>query len=368
MAETAGPLAGYRVGVTAERRREDIAGILVRRGAVVSIGPAIRLIPLIDDDLLRDRTQELIANRCDVLIVTTGIGFRGWMDAADAWGLGQGLRDVLQETRILARGPKATGAIRSGGMREQWTAPSESTHEVVRMLLDEGVACKRIAIQLHGLPIAEMRASMEAAGATVIEVPVYRWDFPHDLAPIDRLITDISRRNIDAVIFTSALAVEATLARSDQLGLGTELRDSMRSTRPWACCVGPVTAAALVAADIPVLMPERARLGDLLRMTSVEIPDRLDRHVTSDRISIIVRRDGYLHEGRFVPLTETPMAILRELAACPGELIPRARLLALLPEASNDNALETAVARLRARLPSRTMIETVVKRGYRLAE
>lgn len=368
MAETAGPLSGYRIGVTAERRRDEIAAILSRRGATVTVGPAIRLIPLVDDDVLRERTQEAVANPNDVLIVTTGIGFRGWMEAADAWGLGRELRDVLQRTRILARGPKATGAVRSAGLSEEWTAPSESTEEVVSELLAEGVAGKRIGIQLHGLPIIDLRERLERGGAAVIEIPVYRWDFPDDLAPVDRLIHDIASRGLDAVVFTSALAVEALLVRAEQLGLGAELHDALKEMRPWACCVGPVTAAALVAADIPVLMPERARLGDLLRMTSEEIPKRLDQHVTAGGVCIAVRRDGYVHEGQFTHLTETPMALLRELSRRPGDTVPRGRLLRLLPDASNDNALETAVARLRSGLPSRDLVETVVKRGYRLAE
>lgn len=367
MGDIAGPLAGYRIGVTAERRRDEIAAILSRRGATVAVGPAIQLIPLVDDEVLRERTQDLLADPCDVLIVTTGIGFRGWMDAADAWGLGHELRDILQHTRILARGPKATGAIRSGGLREEWTAPSESTDEVVSKLITEGVAGQRISIQLHGLPITPLRTSLEQGGASVIEIPVYRWDFPNDLAPLDRLIHDIAHRAVDAVVFTSALAVEALLTRAEQLALSRDVQDAMRAAQPWACCVGPVTAAALVSLQIPVLMPERARLGDLLRMTSDEIPLRLDQHVSTGGLSITVRREGYLCDGQFIALTETPMAILRELANCPGDVVPRGRLLALLPEASNDNALETAVARLRGRLPTRDLVETVVKRGYRLA-
>jgi hypothetical protein len=48
-------LAGYTVAVTAERRREELAALLERRGARVVHAPAIRLIPLADDaELLRD--------------------------------------------------------------------------------------------------------------------------------------------------------------------------------------------------------------------------------------------------------------------------------------------------------------------------
>lgn len=363
-----GPLTGYRVGITAERRKDEIAAVLTRRGASLCVGPALRLIPLVDDEILRARTHACVTHPCDVLIVTTGIGFRGWMDAADAWGMGEALRRSLTASRILARGPKATGAIRSAGLREEWTAPSESTDEVVRALLEEGVEGLRIGIQLHGLPIARLRAELEQAGAVVVEIPVYRWDFPDDLAPLDRLIRESADGLLDALVFTSALAVAALLERSQQLALERDLLAALRAERPLACCVGPVTAAALVNADVSVIMPQRARLGDLLRMVSEELPRRKDLAVDLGPHHMILRRDGYLLDGAFIPVADTPMAILHELARRPGEVVSRTRLLELLPEATNDNALETAINRLRAKLPSRQLVKTIVKRGYRLEQ
>jgi len=366
--DASAPLVGYRLGVTAERRREEISAVLARRGASVLVGSALRLIPLVDDDVLRERTHACVVEPCEVLVVTTGIGFRGWMDAADAWGMGNALRRSLTGSRILARGPKATGAIRSAGLREAWTAPSESTEEVVQALLEDGVEGVRIGIQLHGLPIVELKEALESAGATVVEIPVYRWDFPDDLVPLDRLIRECVSGGLDGVIFTSALAVAALLERAAALELHKELLDAFRATRPWACCVGPVTAAGLVREQVPVLMPERARLGDLLRMVSVQLPLRMDQSLQLGEHRMVLRHDGYLLDGEFVPVSDTPMAILRELAIRPGELVTRARLLELLPEATNDNALETAMARLRTKLPSRTMVKTIVKRGYRLEQ
>ena len=42
-------------------------------------------------------------------MVTTGIGFRGWMEAADGWGLGEALREELAGAELLARGPEGAG-------------------------------------------------------------------------------------------------------------------------------------------------------------------------------------------------------------------------------------------------------------------
>ena len=66
------PLAGYTVGITAARRREEFAAALERRGAKVVSGPAIRIVPLADDSQLRAATQRCLDAPLDVVIATTG--------------------------------------------------------------------------------------------------------------------------------------------------------------------------------------------------------------------------------------------------------------------------------------------------------
>ncbi|MBX6357877.1 MAG: hypothetical protein IRZ05_18735, partial [Micromonosporaceae bacterium] len=50
-------LAGFTVGVTADRRRDELAVLLERRGARVVIAPALRIVPLADDAELRAATR-----------------------------------------------------------------------------------------------------------------------------------------------------------------------------------------------------------------------------------------------------------------------------------------------------------------------
>ena len=65
----------------------------------------------------------------------------------------------------------------------------------------------------------------------------------------------------------------------------------------------------------------------------------------------------------------TAMALLRALARRPGRVVPRRNeLLAALPGGSTEeHAVETAITRLRAALGDARLVQTVVKRGYRLA-
>ena len=46
-----------------------------------------RIVPLVDDDDLRRVTTGLIEAPPDLVLVTTGIGFRGWVEAAHGWDI-----------------------------------------------------------------------------------------------------------------------------------------------------------------------------------------------------------------------------------------------------------------------------------------
>jgi uroporphyrinogen-III synthase len=259
------PLAGYTVAVTAARRKEELGALLERRGARVVYAPAIRIVPLADDTELVAATRAVLERPVDLVVATTGVGFRGWLEAADAWDLP--LVAHLQGARVLARGPKARGAIRSSGLVDAWSPESEASAEVLAYLLSgaEGpLKGRRIAVQLHGDPLPELVSGLRAAGAEVLTVPVYRWVLPEDVGPVRRLVEMAVAGGIDAVTFTSAPAAASLLSIADELGLRSALVAAFNS-RVLAVVVGSVTAAPLDAAGIPSRQPERARLGDLAR-------------------------------------------------------------------------------------------------------
>ena len=272
------PLAGFTVAVTAARRREELSALLVRRGARVVEAPAIRIVATQDDEQLLAATRACVAEHPDVVVATTGVGFRGWMEAADRWGLGEQLRGEIARAELLARGPKAKGAVRAAGLAEAWSPDSEATDEVLARLLAEGVHGRRVAVQLHGEPLPEFTGALREAGADVLEVPVYRWVPAEDLAPLRRLVTQTAASAVDCVTFTSAPAVASLLATAEQEGRREQLLAALAGP-VLAACVGPVTAAPLERLGVPSVQPARARLGALVRTVVEELPARRARTV-----------------------------------------------------------------------------------------
>ncbi|MER7662965.1 MULTISPECIES: uroporphyrinogen-III synthase [unclassified Streptomyces] len=361
-----GPLAGFTVGVTAARRADELGALLCRRGATVLHAPALRIVPLADDAELLAATKELIDHAPDVAVATTAIGFRGWVEAADGWGCGEELLAGLRGVELLARGPKVKGAIRAAGLTEEWSPASESMAEVLDRLLAEGVSGRRIALQLHGEPLPGFVESLRAAGADVVLVPVYRWMPPEDLAPVDRLLDAVVGRSLDAVTFTSAPAAASLLSRAETRGQLEPLLHALEHD-VLAACVGPVTALPLQARGIPTVQPERFRLGPLVQVLGAELPSRARTFPVAGR-RLEIRGHAVLVDDELRPVPPAGMAMLRALSRRPGWVVSRADLLGTLPGAGRDeHAVETAMARLRTALGVPKLIQTVVKRGYRLA-
>ncbi|MGW2566822.1 uroporphyrinogen-III synthase [Streptomyces sp. NPDC001537] len=360
------PLAGFTVGVTAARRADELGALLQRRGAAVLHAPALRIVPLADDSELLAATKDLIDQAPDIVVATTAIGFRGWVEAADGWGLGEPLLDRLRHVELLARGPKVKGAIRAAGLTEEWSPSSESMAEVLDRLLEQGVDGRRIAVQLHGEPLPGFVESLRAAGAEVVGVPVYRWMPPEDLAPLDRLLDAAVSRGLDAITFTSAPAAVSLLNRAEERGLLPELLAALHHD-VLPACVGPVTALPLQAHGVDTVQPERFRLGPLVQLLCQELPNRArSLPIAGHRVEI--RGHAVLVDGDLKPVPPAGMSLLRALSRRPGWVVARAELLRALPGAGRDeHAVETAMARLRTALGAPKLIQTVVKRGYRLA-
>jgi uroporphyrinogen-III synthase len=362
-------LTGFTVAITASRRVDEFATMLRRRGADVVTAAAIHMVPLADDARLRAATEDVITTPPDILIATTGIGFRGWVEAAGSWGLADDLLDALRSARVISRGPKATGALRTAGLREEWSPASESSEEVLAHLGAENLDGKRIAVQLHGVtddwnPVPEFPDTLAQRGATVVAVPVYRWQPPADLTELDALIERVARDGVDAVTFTSAPAAASFLMRANELQLTDELIRALTSTViPF--CVGPVTARPLDNAGVPSVQPDRMRLGALARVVADELPCRKpDLAVAGHTLG--VRAACAVVDGEVRELSPNSLTLLKALARVPGAVVSRDVLLEALG-GDDPHVVEAAVNRLRSALGAKELIATAVKRGYRLA-
>lgn len=364
-----GELAGARVLITAQRRASELSAALSRRGATVEIAPVLSVVSHVDDHALISTSLDLIEQPPDVVVVTTGVGLRGWIEACDVAGLAPELLTALGHARLIVRGPKARGAAQAAGLTADWVAESETTAEIRDLLLAEGVSGQRIAIQHHGAGSEGIDEALAEAGADVQPLVVYRWGPPQDPEAVHASVHQVARGEIDAVAFTSAPGAAAFLAAAERVGVLDGVRTQLsESDGVVAAAVGPMTAAPLIERGIEPLVPDRYRLGALARTLIRELAERRGMRLNTTEGELRLLRSAAVLDDRVLALSPSSLAVLRSLAMAGGAVVSRERLLDVLPGDSADlHASEVAIARLRESVGAKSLVETVVKRGYRLS-
>jgi uroporphyrinogen-III synthase len=361
-----GVLDGFTVGITADRRADEQAALFERRHAAVLLGPSIRTLPLGDDDNLRHVTEAVIADPPQVLVANTGLGIRSWFGAAESWDLGEALLDALREARIYARGPKASGAVHSLGLEVAGRPASERLRDCVELVLAELRPGDRVVLQRDGGPPPPESEVLRAAGAAVLELPIYRWQAAtDDPRPALRLAEGVITGRVHAVTFTAGPAITSWFELATAAGLDDALRGRLASGSVVVGCVGPICAEVAEASgfgDGDLVIPRTSRLGPLVRSVTERLLQRA-RHVGDLVITGTVVQSG----DRRIEMSDTEARILASLAERPGAVVAKADLLREVwgdPD-GDPHLVEVAVGRLRRRLgPDGRAIEAIPRRGY----
>jgi uroporphyrinogen-III synthase len=365
-------LLGHTIALTGDRRAAELAAHLQALGAEVVHGPMVLVRPVSHDDRgLRSATHALLVDPPDYLLATTGIGVRGWVNAATAWRARTPLLDALAPARILARGPKVVGALSEVGLQAWHVAGSGRTSAMVDHLLSEtSVAGAHVAIQLPGDPLEDAVERLEAAGARVTAVPVYEWTWPEDLEPARRVLRAIATGRASAVTFTSRPAVRHLAGLAAQEGLEDAVVRALRNDVA-AICIGAATADALRAlTGAEPCCPDRAVLGAMGPTVADELHRRGHHHLRlPDGSDVVVQRRLVDGNGISALTSDREAALLERLIGRPRRTVSRSELIRTVwrGEVVDASTLDATMARLRRRLGGTGVsIATVPGRGYLL--
>lgn len=258
------------VGITADRRWQEQADLLRRRGLDVLHGPTMRTVDLAGDVRLRTVTDALIATPPDWLVATTGAGVRSWLEAAEGWGVRTALLAALARSRIVARGAKAQSALRQAGLEVAWRAPRESMAEVLGHLREHGgIGSATVAVQLFDPDDHPATVALRDLAGLVVEVPVYRWLLPEDLGPAQRLVEAAVAGEVAAITFTSQPAVRFLFEIAGSMARREALVAVCNDGTVLPVCIGAVCAEAGDEVGLTTMVwPETFRLPPMVRLVA----------------------------------------------------------------------------------------------------
>lgn len=233
-------LIGRRVIVTHSRDSADeirgelsrAAELLVMLGASVVERAAIEIVPPSDTAALDRALAEL--DSYDWVVFTS-------RHAVDA--VATRVHTFPSSTRRMVIGPQTLAALERYGLGPAVTPPRAIASAIPDALGD--VRGKRILLPRSDLARPELPAVLREHGALVDEVIAYRTVAG---AGAEAIVSALALGDADAVTFSSGSAVQAVVSAG-----GARLPEVWRSrARPRVVCIGPVTAAAAAAADLPV--------------------------------------------------------------------------------------------------------------------
>jgi uroporphyrinogen-III synthase len=271
-------LSGRRVALFESRFKDEFANLLRKQGAEPLLGPTMVEAPLELGPELRSFAASLRAGEIDALLVLTGVGNRKLVTLLEPIMRKDELRELLDRTLVAARGPKAVGALRELGVKPRVVAPEPHTWESLLRALTEqlDVTGKRIALQQYGVPHERLTRALEQRGATVVQVPVYRWQLPADLAPLERVIDAVCQGSVDVILFTSGPQAGVLLEVAKQRGVEPELRAALSKLALGS--IGPSCSEAMRNLELePDFEPEHGKMGHLVLEAARKVPEILAR-------------------------------------------------------------------------------------------
>ena len=269
---------GLTVASFESRMAAEMTRLIKRQGGTPLVTPALRELPLEDNSAALRFGDQLLAKGLDVLILMTGVGTTTLFEILHHRFPKDAIALALNDTVLVARGPKPVAALKALGFQPTLTVPEPNTWADVVSTLDasRSVGGLRVAIQEYGQANADLQEALRQRGADVVSVPVYRWALPEDTAPLKRVLREILAGHVQAVLVTNAAQIDHVMQVLEEEGLSAPFKEACKKLVVGS--IGPTASDRLRSHGVPVdLEPAHGKMGILVKETAERIHSLLDR-------------------------------------------------------------------------------------------
>lgn len=281
---TAPNFSGLSVLIFESRRSREMASLVSTYGGRPVAAPALREIPLQSNPDALAFAAALLRGEFDIVILLTGVGTRALLEVVQTAHPREAFVAALSKTKVVARGPKPLAVLRELQVPVWVTVPEPNTWRELLAAIDAEVAGglqasgsldgRRVAVQEYGVSNPDLLRELEARGAAVTRVPVYRWALPEDVGPLRSAVAAIARGELDVAIFTTSVQIVHLIEVAETMGQADAVRDALR--RMAVASIGPTTTEELrnqgIAVDLEASHP---KMGFLVREAAERSPELL---------------------------------------------------------------------------------------------
>jgi uroporphyrinogen-III synthase len=260
------------------RRAAEMASLIERHGGAPVSAPSLREVAVDAPDPARELAGALLRGTVDVVVFLTGVGVRGFVDAAVPLADRAAFVATLGEASVIARGPKPARALRELGVSSFVTVAAPNTHVEVLAALDAlgSLRGRRVAVQEYGVPNEALYEALRSRGALVLPLALYRYALPEDTTPLRSALHRLAKGEIPIALFTSRSQVEHVLVVAADEGIEAPVRAAF--LRGLVGSIGPVCSEALRHEGLdPDVEPEHHKMGHLVKEAAARADAILSR-------------------------------------------------------------------------------------------
>ncbi len=254
-------LANKKIVICASRKIEEMSSLIAKQGGIPISRPAQGTIFFNEE--LKQQLHQIVNEKNDWFIFTTGIGVETLMKTADEWGMKESLLEAIRQAHVAVRGYKTMNVLRTYGVSPNITADDGTTQGLICALEGVGWKNKNVVVQLYGDSIPSLQQFLVKQGALYKEV----WPYLHTPPTSDvmkQLVEEIISRSVQAVCFTSAIQVRFFFSFVNKWGNLQEVKQAFAED-VVAVAVGKVTKEALHEEGIVrVIAPDHERMGAMI--------------------------------------------------------------------------------------------------------
>jgi uroporphyrinogen-III synthase len=277
------PVANFqalRVLTLESRRGLEMSRLIETYGGKPFHAPAMREVPLSSNLEALKFADALIAGEFHAVVFLTGAGARALLRVVEGAQRTEQFFDALRRVSIIARGPKPVAVLREWKVPVTLSAPEPNTWRELLQAIDdstENLRGKHVAVQEYGVSNTELLEGLRQRGASVMPVPVYRWDLPKDTTPLQAAVDAVIALQIGVALFTTGVQIQHLFQIAEYQGKKEALRAGLE--RVVKASIGPTTSDVLRSYGLPVdLEASHPKMGFLVKEAAEQSEALLQRN------------------------------------------------------------------------------------------
>ncbi len=232
------------------------------KGFYVLGAPVIEL-EAIANGQFNEFVESLSRGYVDYVVFTSANGLRFSLGLAEGFIGKDEFIVLLRRAKVVAIGAKTRQALSTAGVKVSHTPSTYSSEGLAHLFKRLSPKGSRIVLVRSAQGSGDLVPALEALGARVTDVQVYRVRMPGSLKDAQDLVKRAANGEVDVFCFTSAMTVLNFLDIARSLGLLDEV--ILKINRACVAAIGQPTVRALKSNGMDVdIVPEEQTFEALL--------------------------------------------------------------------------------------------------------